>query len=186
MRRLSVAVLVDSKILDSGAAGGLAGGAKDKGKGEGEGKGEGKTRAAAAVDLSTLEDLVKNAVGYVSSRGDTVSVKAVPFAGDQLPAATPPPWPVRVMQEQGSWLIPVAALAAVGIVVLVIVLRRRRTRPGDEIELPTTVQELEARGGGAPLALGEGDRAGRDLASAAAEHDARRAAAVLRAWIAES
>ena len=81
LARLTVAVVLDNKLVDNGSA--AAGGAKGTGKVDGV--------PFSAQELQRLTDLTKNAVGFDAARGDSVSVVNQPFhhaaAIDALPEA---------------------------------------------------------------------------------------------------
>jgi flagellar M-ring protein FliF len=193
LKRLSVAVLVDANALQTqaAAAAGGAGAAKDK--------------PVAKLNLAALEEVVRKAVGYAPERGDLVTLQAVPFAEDTLGAGDAAGGPVIQFLKEQSWVVP-TAVVVVAVVVVLIWMRRRRKKVQEVevIDLPKTVWELEGAAGAAaglgpqgqagaepmaagktPLALGAGDVNARDLANAAAAHDAMRAASVLRSWIGE-
>jgi len=173
VKRLSVAVLVDSHAF---------GGVTKKGD-----KGKAKQKAVVA-DLAALEEVVKKAVGFSAARGDLVTLKAVPFAPEEtLEGAAPPSFLVQLLRSKGAsavWLA--AGLGVLLLVGFVALIRRRRRQQVDVIDLPRTVRELEgAEVGEERLALGEGDHRARELATDAARHDSLRAASVLRTWMAE-
>jgi flagellar M-ring protein FliF len=188
LKRLSVAVLVDAKALaPRTAAGGTPKSAKDK--------------PVAKLNLAALEEVVRKAVGYAPERGDLVTLQAVPFAADTLGDGDAAGGPLVQFLKKQSWVAPTAVVVVAVVAVLIWMRRRRRkVQEVEVIDLPKTVWELEssgvgapqAEGGGAmeagktPLALGAGDVSARDLANAAAAHDAMRAASVLRSWIGEA
>ena len=188
LKRLSVAVLVDAKALaPRTAAGGTPKSAKDK--------------PVAKLNLAALEEVVRKAVGYAPERGDLVTLQAVPFAADTLGDGDAAGGPLVQFLRKQSWVVPTAVVVVAVVAVLIWMRRRRRkVQEVEVIDLPKTVWELEssgvgapqAEGGGAmeagktPLALGAGDVSARDLANAAAAHDAMRAASVLRSWIGEA
>lgn len=183
LRRLSVAVLVDQGALEAP----LVAPPKDAPAGK---KGALLAAKAKTVDLKALELVVQQAVGFSPARGDVVTLRAVPFAVDRpLP-------PVRVelsWQQVARSPWPYAALALLILLVVALLLWRRHARQrSEEVRLPATVRELEARGPlratarqAEPRSLADSGARDRELAEAAADHDARRAAQVLRAWLAE-
>jgi len=184
LKRLSVAVLVDSNALAR------VGTAPAAGKGKGK---KGKA-TAESVDLKALEEVVKKAVGFSPERGDLVALQSVPFAGEPPEEQPSAVWAItRYLGRKGSWFSSgLAVLVLVGLAWWV--MRRKRQQLNQEVavlDLPRTVKELEgapqpgAAGltGSSPRALGAGDSSSRDLATEAARHDAMRSAAVLRMWI---
>lgn len=197
LHRLSVAVLIDEAVLGTNPA--LA--EPTKGKKDKKETKEGAKAAASAhprIDIAALETVVKQAVGYSANRGDMVSVKAVPFVAARTQVRPPVGFITRVIQER-PWL-PAAAgggvLFVAGLVVWLLVRRSKKSTPAREPELletPLKVRELEgrdeiplqARTRVVPELSKEEEEKTRELAEAAAQHDARRAAQVLRAWMAE-
>ncbi len=189
LERLSVAVLVDSyAVARKGAASGAA-----KGKG-------GRKKSAMAVDLKALEELVKKAVGFSADRGDLVTLQSVPFAKEAEIVEPLTATIMRYIKDRNLWLSP---LIAIGVLILIISLWRRlkKIKNIEVIDFPKTVRELEnesgakAKGGEetkeiagpdqVEKLLSSGSNSARDLAAAAVEHDAARAASVLRSWLAE-
>lgn len=186
LRRLSVAVLVDQNALAAStpeppkAGGKAAKGAKSA------------AAAAPALDLRALEQVVREAVGYDAKRGDLLTLRAVPFAPEQKLEPSKTPWTAYLLEGNGPRLV----LGGLGALVLLVLMLRRgkRTQPPQTLlALPRTVRELEASTTGAgatsPPALAAASVPGhepapQDLAAAAAEHDAARAASVLKAWMA--
>jgi len=174
LRRLSVAVLIDSKALAAANAG-----AKASGK-------------AAGVELAGLEDVVKQAVGFSGTRGDVVALKSVYFAPEQQLDAPKPSWFKTYVLQDRSTLKSVGTVLGIFLVVwfLARMLRRPAIAEAEVLELPKTVRELEASAVALPAAnavraaLPQAEPQPRDLANAAAEHDAARTATVLKAWLA--
>ena len=193
LRRISVAVLIDDGAVTGGRPADAPNptGAKSLALAKG---------ARRTVDLAALESVVKQAVGFNERRGDVVALRAVPFAPERSQEAGPASPLVRLVQQRPWVLLAAAAGAALlllTVVVLVVFGRRRKSTNSTEVaNLPLSVRELERRGadndepltGGARLvddpALAGGGQQARELAEAAAMHDARRAAQVLRAWMA--
>lgn len=185
LSRLSVAVLVNSAALKQLSAASAKGGASG-------------SKAAAFDEVEALEALanvVKQAVGFSAARGDEVTVRAMPFAA--RPEQTDGPAPVGVrwlVQKAPTWAWVGAALAVLVVVVLllVVLLRRRQPRAVDLLDTPRTLRELdqsEALRNAQKLQQGANTQAlpqgtSLQLAEAAAQHDALRAAQVLRAWMA--
>ncbi len=185
LRRLSVAVLVDQKALEAATPEPV----KAAGK---AGKGA-KAAAAQAVDLRALEQVVREAVGFEAKRGDVLTLRAVPFAPEQKLEPAKTPWTAYLLEGKGPRML----LGGLGALVLLILLLRRGRRaepPQTLLSLPRTVRELEASTAAAapgklpalgPATTGtSAEPAPQDLAVAAAEHDAARAASVLKAWMA--
>ena len=173
LRRLSVAVLIDQSALRPSAA-------TDK-----------KGKKPSPVDIKSLEQVVRQAVGYSAARGDVVTVRAVQFAAvSPLPPVDQPHVVVRVIKQ-----IPWTAVGG-GFLLLVVafaLLRHRKSSSSELLQLPRTVDELEAQaqvsvdgeGPSEDAAAPQLDGAqARQLAVAAADQDAARAAQVLRAWMA--
>jgi flagellar M-ring protein FliF len=106
VRRLTVAVLVNERP-DSGQA------------------------ARTPEVLSRVETLVRNAVGYDSTRGDQVSVVSIPFAVPPMPApeVEPPPSAMQTVRDYQSLIVRVAAVLFAFILGL-ITLRAARPRAG--------------------------------------------------------
>ncbi|MCA9669740.1 MAG: flagellar M-ring protein FliF [Myxococcales bacterium] len=195
LKRLSVAVLIDQRALVR-SGGGAAGGKK------------GSKTPAEKIDLASLEQVVRHAVGFSAARGDVVTVRAVAFAHTKALAAGPPPG-IFVFITQ-HWPLAIAAGAVLLIVIVAFVWwrarKRSKAREAEDAKLlpmPLTVAELEAKvqresqqveGGTAaelpegqtPPALTAGERDARQLVLAAAQHDSLRAASVLRAWLGEA
>ena len=191
LKRLSVVVAVDRAALlksslstTAAATGAKAGKGAKKDK-----KAATKLAAANAAKLETLrkdlEEVVRNAVGYSATRGDKVVVKAVPFVQKAAVAAVAPTLVTRMMSSTPAIIGLGLGAAVVVALVVFLVLRRRRKDEAQVVDVPKSVQQLEAElEHGEPLALAEGDRQARDLAQAAAAQDSLRSAAVLRAWMA--
>jgi flagellar M-ring protein FliF len=193
LKRLSVAVLVDQRVLQGASKAdtkaGAAGAAKDKAK-DAKGKGAAGEGAAPQIDLAALEALVQQAVGYSAARGDVVTLKAVPFALEKLPREVVEPAWAKVARSPYPYLAAAGLIAAV-FFLLLLRRRRRQSDAQEQLSLPATVRELQASTpltakaeADEPLALEDDTTRARALAEAAAEHDARRAAQVLRVWLA--
>lgn len=127
MRRLSVAVLVDQAALSPG----VPPSSKDE-------SGSKAGAALATVDLKALELVVQQAVGYTPSRGDVVTLKAVPFAVDApLAREVPPPLWRRVATSPWPY---VAVVALIVLIILLLVWRRSGRGQTDLVPLPATVR----------------------------------------------
>ncbi|MCC6748483.1 MAG: flagellar M-ring protein FliF [Deltaproteobacteria bacterium] len=181
LQRVSVAVLVDSRTV--------------------QGKGQKKAEGVTTADLQGLEQVVKQAVGFSATRGDVVTLKAIPFTDVQPVEKEPETLPLVQLLRKNPLYAAVGGGALLLVVVVFFLLLRGRkpARAPAVLQLPATVKELEATaqalpgGAGQTLQLGAGDlptfpgtgtSQGRQLALAAAEHEAARTAQVLRAWIA--
>lgn len=175
LQRLSVAVLVDTKAVNGGPAAALK-------------EGQPAAPAREPVNIKALEEVVKQAVGFNPTRGDVVTLQAVPFAPEPELETTGPNWAVSFLKNNSQQLITTILVGTLVIVVLMMVLRGRKQQFVEILELPKTVRELEATGtapvrGTLAAAPTDGRIPPKDLANAAAEHDAARAAAVVRSWI---
>jgi flagellar M-ring protein FliF len=125
LRRLSVAVVVDDKHVA-------------------QGDGTVKAQSYSQEDINRLSDLVKQAVGFDSSRGDQVTVTNVTFKIDELIEALPaiPVW------EQGWFLDLMKQLAAVLAVLFLFfgVLRpTMRSLVGRDVDEKNTLALAEAK-----------------------------------------
>lgn len=202
LKRLSVAVLVDERALTPSAeqvAAAAAAGAKKEGGDKGSKDGEKKVDEAsdktksAAVDLAGLEQIVQQAVGFNKDRGDIVTLKTVRFAQDLSPQMPSSTLFGRALQNRTTWLVAGAAVV-LALFAILLVRRRRAVADAAVITHPTSVKELEA---GAEVEhedddgddqddlreIAETSMQARQLAMAAADQDAVRAAQVLRAWM---
>lgn len=185
LRRLSVAVLVDQNALAAPTPAPTKAGGKAA-------RGAKSAAAAPALDLHALEQVVREAVGYDAKRGDLLTLRAVPFAPEQKLEPSKTPWTAYLLEGNGPRLV----LGGLGALVLLVLMLRRGKRvqpPQTLLALPRTVRELEASTAGTattnPPALAAASVPGhepapQELAAAAAEHDAARAASVLKAWMA--
>jgi flagellar M-ring protein FliF len=166
VRKLTVAVLVDTKAI----------------------------RASTGVTTDRLEQMVRDAIGADSTRGDRVSVLSVPFeavvatdvrAGGAMPAA-PALDPIRVAGDVGR---PVAGVIAIVAVVLIALKamgpagpRRPRGVPVEEEEPVVTAPIRPIVPTGVQAEILEM----RKRLQAETEVRPETAAQVLRAWLAES
>jgi flagellar M-ring protein FliF len=98
VRRLSVAVLVDGKMVPNQA-------------------GELVYTPRDAAELAQIEALVRSAIGFEANRGDVVEIKNLPFSAPP-PEAAEPTWP----QLTRSDLMRLAELAALALVALMLIL----------------------------------------------------------------
>jgi len=102
VRRLSVAVLVDGKMVPN-QAGKLVYTPRD------------------AAELAQIESLVRSAIGFDAKRGDVVEVKNMPFSAPP-PAEAEPTWP-QLTRYDVMRLAELAALALVALMLILLVVR---------------------------------------------------------------
>lgn len=194
LKRVSVAVLVDEDIVSPAATIPIAGATK---KTKNDKKDDKKTEKAALIpskkiDLRALELVVQQAVGYTIARGDTITLKAIPFVKTINPPVTPiPTWQKVVMSP--TPYIGVGGVAAMVLMLIIVMRQKKKASFSNELGLPATLKELESKEQTNAQAeaeveqqkqLKESALTARNLAEEAAEHDARRAAQVLRVWLA--
>ncbi len=160
VRRLTVAVLVDEKALAS-------------------------VRAKSGVQVPQLEALVRDAVGADSTRGDRVSVLAVPFGAVAVPASVDPATsaapkldPMRIVERASRPAVSVVAIVAV-LLVAMAGLRgagapRAATGVAEPVAVPATLPGGEAA---ARLRAADGNGTGHGTGEISAD--------VVRAWLAE-
>jgi flagellar M-ring protein FliF len=146
VRRLSVAVLVDGKMVPNQA-------------------GELVYTPREAAELAQIEALVRSAIGFDAKRGDVVEIKNMPFNAPTPEAE--PSWP----EFSHSDLMRLAELAALAMVALMLILFV--VRPALRRLLPPTQAQAAAgatalAGGTSPPALAPPSRAGATAAEAAA------------------
>jgi len=181
IRRLSVAVVLDDRVV---------------------GKGEAESAASAYTpeDVERFTMLVKEAVGFDESRRDTVTVISVPFSSPE----TVEPLPATPLWEQ-SWLQDGLKYLAAGVVILLLIFSVLRptmqtlaTRTSNPERLPGTghgIDQIEDSGSAHQLAgsspgqfqlpdtkqdsYGNHLEAARDLV----EKDPGRVAQVVKTWV---
>jgi flagellar M-ring protein FliF len=154
--RLTVSAMVDSRALGS----------------------DGSLQDA---DRDRLADLIRDAIGIDSARGDRVSVVAVPFNGVTRPA-TPTIDPAADLPSGGvallEWVDRLAFPVLGGVALLLaFILGSRAVRAGGRPALPGTDGALSASLGAAPVM--------RERAQAEAVTQPQAAARVLRTWLSE-
>ena len=134
VRRLSVAVLVDGKMVPNPA-------------------GELVYTPRDAAELGQIESLVRSAIGFDANRGDLVEVKNMPFSPPPPPEAEPA-WP-EFTRSDLMRLAELGALALVTLMLILLVVRPtlRRLLP------PPAAPALATAGTGAALASGDAARA---------------------------
>jgi flagellar M-ring protein FliF len=197
IRRLTVAVLVDARLIVGPEAAKKAASPTGKPAKKDEAitlamtkvVGAGPTPEITKIDLERLEQLVKQTVGFNPARGDVVTLKAVPFASSRPRVVTivPTLWS-KLMPYKWIILGGMGGLMVMLGVVIFLLIRKKRAKKDEEqnLELPKTVKQLEADASSALDAeLESAMPPTRQLAYAATERDSIRAAQVLRAWIAE-
>ncbi len=134
VRRLSVAVLVDGKMMPN-PAGELVYAPRD------------------SAELAQIESLVRSAIGFDASRGDVVEVKNMPFSAPPPAEAEASAWPELTRSD----LMRLAELGALAVVALMLILLV--VRPTLRRLLPAPAPVLAAAGAGVALARGEPARA---------------------------
>jgi flagellar M-ring protein FliF len=138
LERLTVGVLVDHRYVENE-------------------EGEVVREALSNEELTRLENLVQDAVGYDAERGDSVSVVTVPFAEIVEPPEPPP----EVWEQQ--WvrdLIRLAVFAAIGLLIYIVAIRpiiNRVLSGGVEEEQEEESAESEQRALESPAGEGEGE-----------------------------
>src|SRR5690606_6067147 len=134
VNRVSVAVLVDN-VPRAGANGKMA------------------DQALSAAELTRVEALVKQAVGFDAERGDTVSVMNAPFVREVTPVAGPKGWELPQVQDALRLLLGAIVVLALVFGVLRPALRSitGQTKPkDDELEPHTADVQLVDDGEGLP------------------------------------
>jgi flagellar M-ring protein FliF len=168
IQRLSIGVLVDNKPAANGRGAGTP---------------------LAETELTSLTNLVKQAVGFDEMRGDTISVLNSPF--QQAAAVQNPPAP-PIWENPAVWSIARQVLGAMLVLALAwFVLRPMMavlTRPQPVAQAPAGLeysgQMYPAMSGGRPmLPMGYDDRMA--AARSVAGQDPRQVAQVVRNWVAE-
>lgn len=180
IRRLTVAVVVDNKL------------AVDE-------DGEVEAVALNQTELAQMIELVRNAVGFDETRGDSVSVLNVPFQApqeEQAPAS-PPLWQQPAIREIGKQIIGAVVVLVLALSVVRPLLRGliapapRETRPMlisassvDDVSLPAGVE----RGGAAERTLAFPPVAFEEkvtLAKRMVSQNPRQVAQVVKNWVGE-
>lgn len=186
IRKLSVAVLVDGRYEEK------------------DGK---KAFVARGVEeLKTFEEIVRSAVGYQQDRGDIVTVRSLPF---ELPAAAGTEVAAEAPGE-AVW-VPYAKWGGVGLAVLffflfvvrpvmrsiapptVLVSGKDEPKVGGDGTAPGDATAAAPSGVAGALGAGKGEQVEipaaaltpRELAIRAVQADPRRAAQIVRTWLAE-
>jgi flagellar M-ring protein FliF len=165
VKRLSVAVLVDQAAL----------------------------QAARGATLPALEAMVRDAAGVDSSRGDRVSVLAVPFGVAALPAGAaaagekPKSDPVQIVERVSRPLVAVATVAAL-LVVAFVSLRVLKSGPAPAAGLPPGLPAEDGAAGarGQPAPGASDIELQRRRLQAGTDDRIDNTAQVVRAWLAES
>jgi len=180
VQRLSVAVLVDH-IPRADTEGNLS------------------NQPLTDAELTRMEDLVKQAVGFNAERGDTVSIMNAPFVHEMMPLESPKWWQTPQAHEALRWLLGAIVILALLFGVLRPALQQllgppsvtpENVPPSAEIKLldedvvanESTNTQTEAP----PLALPvDSHEASLRLAREAVKADSGRVAQVVRGWIAD-
>jgi flagellar M-ring protein FliF len=183
VNRVSVAVLVDH-VPRAGANGKMA------------------DQALSAAELTRVEALVKQAVGFDAERGDTVSVMNAPFVREVTPVEGPKWWELPQVQDALRLLLGAIVVLALVFGVLRPALRSitGQTKPkDDELEphsadvqlvddgegLPAIGSERLHAAGHEPLALPVDSYEERlRMAREAVKTDSKRVAQVVKGWVA--
>ncbi len=166
IERLTVAVVVDSRSVT-------------------QEDGTTETQPWSEEQLAQFEKLVKEAIGYKESRGDSVSIINAPFAPvvEEMPEI--PMWQ-QLLGE--SWLIDLVkqVLGAIGLLIVYLMFIRpflRSLKP-EPPEPPEALEEPEGETAEGQLAPAEGGEAGADGVTAVTEalmrEDPNSAAAIIR------
>ena len=184
IKRVSVAVLLDN-VPRPGANGKVT------------------EQPLAAAELTRIEALVKQAVGFDAERGDTVSVMNAPFVREVTPVEGPQWWELPIVQDGFRWLLGAIVVLALLFGVLRPALRglgAPRTAPAQLGQDPLTADvqlvdddlDIAALGDdsarppqGATLALPVDSYEERlRLAREAVKTDSKRVAQVVKGWVA--
>ena len=157
LRRLSVAVVIRDKVVAASADAAPAA--------EGE---SAETNAAPSgysdEQIAEMAQLVKDAIGFDISRGDTVSLKAVQFLAP--PAAEPLPEP-PIWQQPWVWDIGKQALG--GLFVLLVLFTVIRPAMKNLMKKPEPPTQYVANADGSQRSLEDGSASGEEGAGAAAQ-----------------
>lgn len=184
IRRLSVAVVVDNKVnVDE--------------------NGDPQTTPLSQTELAQMMELVRGAVGFDESRGDTVSVINAPFHAEpdiEAPAA-PPLWEQPAMREIGKQILGALVVLVLALMVVRPMLRGLVGAPASAgAALPVQVlagaSSVDQAGTAeTPRALGSGMAMAAlppvafeqkvTLAKRLVNQDPRQVAQVVKGWVAE-
>lgn len=175
IRRVTAAVLVDNVVV----------GATEAGK-------KPKARALNAAELTRIETLVQQAIGFDGQRGDVVSVVNAPFAVDAVDSfdAGLPMW----QNPQVRDLLRIA-LGGLAVLLLIFTVLRPAFRQllapkvriatativGPDDDVPVALSSAPAAKGGAPVLMNFDDKI--EIARTAVNTDAKRVAQVVRDWV---
>ncbi|MEV5119805.1 flagellar basal-body MS-ring/collar protein FliF [Stenotrophomonas indicatrix] len=185
IKRVSVAVLVDN-VPRAGANGKVA------------------PQPLSAAELTRVEALVKQAVGFSAERGDTVSVMNAPFVRDTTPVEGPAWWELPWVHDAGRMLLGALVVMALLFGVLRPALRgiTGQNRKNEELALePHTADVQLVNDDGTPLPALGADRASLGgpealalpvdsyeerlrMAREAVKTDSKRVAQVVKGWVA--
>jgi len=160
----------------------------------------------SAAELTRIEALVKQAVGFDATRGDTVSVMNAPFVRDTTPVEGPAWWELPIVHNALRWVLGAVVVLALLFGVLRPALRGLGGKPepaaqigqdpltadvqlvdDDALSLAALADESRAANGtaGAPLALPVDSYEERlRMAREAVKTDSKRVAQVVKGWVA--
>lgn len=184
IQRVSVAVLLDN-VPRAGANGKMT------------------EQPLSAAELTRIEGLVKQAVGFNGERGDTVSVMNAPFVREVAPVESPQWWELPWMQDTLRVVLGAVVVLALLFGVLRPALRGisgNATRPAqigqepltadvqlvdEDLDLPALERDPASVATGNPLALPVDSYEERlRLAREAVRTDSKRVAQVVKGWVA--
>lgn len=175
INRLSAAVVVNyRRVLEPAPA---------PAQGQAPGKPVQKIEALSAEDLAKIEALVKEAMGYTATRGDSLNVANVPFtAPEAVPApAEPPIWKqpqyIDLAKDVGKNLL----IAALVLIVLFGFVRPLIRAARNSIAMTPVPAQLTAAPDAAPASYEGRLQSTRDLA----KNDPKMVASVVRSWVAQ-
>lgn len=203
LQRLSVAVLVDYLPATGGA---------DKGEQAGQagqpapgGEAASTRQPLSDEQMSRIEQLVKQAVGFSAERGDTVTVTNIPFVRATVPEVTPiplwqQPWLLDAARQLGAFLA-VALLVLLVLRPLARALGQAATRPrpaaqpaAGELALAGAAEAGQGQAGQQAIASPQAGVAALPGAQGAdpgqlqqlVRQDPRKASHVVRSWIGDA
>jgi flagellar M-ring protein FliF len=184
VKRVSVAVLVDH-VPRAGANGKVS------------------DQALSAAELTRVEALVKQAVGFDTERGDTVSVMNAPFVRESVPVEAPKWWENPQVRDALRLLLGAIVVLALVLGVLRPAMRQisgpPKALPGavedpltadvqildDGTEMPALAADRVQLGSPSPLALPVDAYEERlRMAREAVQADSKRVAQVVKGWVA--
>lgn len=173
IKRLSAAVVVNYRRADPALAQGKQ--ATD----------EDKLTALGAEEMSKIEALVKEAMGYTSTRGDTLNVANVPFTEPAaVVVAEPPLWKqpqnIELAKDVGKNLL-IGALVLVVLFGFVRPLLRAARNAAPLMPAPAQLPPTDFAGAAAHAGYENRLNATRDMA----KNDPKMVASVVRTWVSQ-